>query len=249
MILNQMTNINDLKLLVINLKDDDSRRELAKKELEKFPVNYSFVEAINGRDQNLSVAVYPEKKVKRLTGYSLTRNELGCFMSHQKCWNIAVESNLPCLILEDDFKLSDSFYEAVSFAFKNYDQWELLRLQALAPNNKTANHVIGEKFAIASILGDPLGATAYLVKPSSAFKLINKSKQIYEPLDHYLEHFSKHDIEMRALLPYPVESSGAESTIPNRPYDERSLRGVRKFKRSIFRFLDRKFSSNPWFPK
>jgi len=59
MILNQMTNINDLKLLVINLKDDDSRRELAKKELEKFPVNYSFVEAINGRDQNLSVAVYP----------------------------------------------------------------------------------------------------------------------------------------------------------------------------------------------
>jgi len=249
MILNQMTNINDLKILVINLKDDDSRRELAKKELEKFPVNYSFLEAINGRDQNISVAVYPEKKVKRLTGYSLTRNELGCFMSHQKCWNIAVESNLPCLILEDDFKLSDSFYEAVSFAFKNYDQWELLRLQALAPNNKIANYVIGEKFSIASILGDPLGSTAYLVKPSSAFKLINKSKQIYEPLDHYLEHFSKHDIEMRALLPYPVESSGLESTIPNRPYDERSLRGVRKFKRSIFRFLDRKFSSNPWFPK
>ena len=59
MIMNQITNIIDLKLLVINLKDDDSRRKLARKELEKFPVNYSFVEAINGRDQNLSVAVYP----------------------------------------------------------------------------------------------------------------------------------------------------------------------------------------------
>ena len=244
-----MTNINDLKLLVINLKDDDSRRELAKKELEKFPVNYSFVEAINGRDQNLSVAVYPEKKVKRLTGYSLTRNELGCFMSHQKCWNIAVESNLPCLILEDDFKLSDSFHEAIVFAFQNFDKWELLRLQALTSVEKEKVHASGEKFSIVSNIGDPLGATAYLVKPDSAIKLIKKSKQIYEPLDHYLEHFSRHNIEFKALLPYPVTNSGIETTIPDRPYNERRLRGIRKFKRSIFRFLDRKLSNDPWFLK
>ena len=244
-----MTNINDLKLLVINLKDDHSRRDLAKKELEGFPVDYSFVEAINGRDFDITRAVYPKEKVKRLTGYELTKNELGCFLSHQKCWHIAVESNSPCLVLEDDFKLSDSFYESLVFAFKNYSQWDLLRLQALASNKIKCNHVSGKKFSIVSIMGDPLGATAYIVKPSSASKLIMKSKQIFEPLDHFLEHFSRHNLEFRALLPYPVESSGVETTIPNRPYSERSLRGAKKFKRSIFRLLDRNFSSDPWFSK
>jgi len=42
-----MINIDDLKVLVINLKDDHSRRELAKKELEGTSINYSFIEAIN----------------------------------------------------------------------------------------------------------------------------------------------------------------------------------------------------------
>jgi len=244
-----MINIDDLKVLVINLKDDHSRRELAKKELEGTSINYSFIEAINGRDFDINRAIYPKEKVKRLTGYELTKNELGCFMSHQKCWHIAVKSNSPCLVLEDDFKLSNSFYESLVFAFQNYRQWDLLRLQALVLNEKKSNNAPGKKFSIVSILGDPLGATAYIVKPSSASKLIMKSKQIFEPLDHYLEHFSRHNIEMRALLPYPVESSGVDTTIPNRPYSERSLRGTRKLKRSIFRFLDRKFSSDPWFPK
>ena len=244
-----MSIIKKLKFLVINLKDDYVRKALAKSELENFSFDYIFVDAINGKDFNISKEIYPKQKVKRLTGYELTKNELGCFLSHQKCWHIAAELDSPCLIFEDDFKLSDSFHEAIVFAFQNFDKWELLRLQALTSVEKEKVHASGEKFSIVSNIGDPLGATAYLVKPDSAIKLIKKSKQIYEPLDHYLEHFSRHNIEFKALLPYPVTNSGIETTIPDRPYNERRLRGIRKFKRSIFRFLDRKLSNDPWFLK
>lgn len=97
-------------------------------------------------------------------------------------------------------------------------------------------------------IGDAVGATAYMIKPSAAKKLIEAASDIYEPLDHFLEHRQKHHLEFLAISPYPVDITGVQTTIADRP-DRLPIRGLAKLKRSICRILDRRFSKNPWFPK
>jgi glycosyl transferase family 25 len=97
-------------------------------------------------------------------------------------------------------------------------------------------------------IGDAVGATAYLLKPEIARTLIHESSDIYEPVDHFLEHPKKHDLEFLAVRPYPVDITRAKSTIDDR--DERApVQGLRKRLRSVARALDRVFSKRPWFPR
>jgi len=100
-------------------------------------------------------------------------------------------------------------------------------------------------------VSDPLGATAYIMQPFAAGRLLAESEEIYEPLDHYVEHYEKHGLRMLALLPYPVsvvDPSRATSTITDRP-DRISVKGYRKIIRSVLREVDRQLSKKPWFPR
>jgi glycosyl transferase family 25 len=128
------------------------------------------------------------------------------------------------------------------------NQWQFVRLQALQDSPHTIVQSL-EDFDLARNHTDPLGATAYLIKPQAAEKLIVNSKYIYEPLDHYLEHVSKHGQDILAVLPYPVDITKVISTISDRPNDRKPVQGIHKKLRSLYRFIDRNFSKEPWFPR
>jgi len=130
---------------------------------------------------------------------------------------------------------------------ENIDLWNFVRLQALyeVPFREVAK--LGE-FSLAQNLGDAVGATAYLLKPAIAKLLIEESLEIYEPVDHFLEHHQKHGLEFLAIRPYPVDISRVKSTIDDRSERE-PIKGLRKRLRSVARALDRFFSLHPWFPR
>jgi len=151
------------------------------------------------------------------------------------------------LILEDDFVLHPNIKEAISLLLNNESNWDIARLQALSETLHTTLKSAGI-FQIVENNGDPLGATAYLLKPYAAKKLIVHSCDIYEPLDHFLEHHKKHGLRMVAIKPYPVTTNGSESTIFDRP-ERNSISGSRKYFRSLARAVDRIFNPRPWFPK
>ncbi|MBK8971929.1 MAG: glycosyltransferase family 25 protein [Hahellaceae bacterium] len=79
---------------------------------------------------------------------------------------------------------------------------------------------------------------AYIIKPSAAEVLLQMSEQIYEPVDHFIEHFRFHRQRVLAISPYSVEITGMPSTITERP-ESRNIRGARKFQRSLWRLLFR----------
>ncbi len=161
---------------------------------------------------------------------------------------MCVANNRPMLIFEDDFILPPHFEDTLQLLLTEFHDWELIRLQALA---KTSHDIVKTLRDIAIVKNheDPLGATAYMVKPEAAQILIKHAKDIYEPLDHFLEHEEKHGVEMLAVKPYPVDISKAQSTISDRPHDRRPIKGIRKIIRSLNRMLDRVFTKDPWFPK
>ena len=233
--------------IVISLKRSHSRRLNAKEQLKNCGVEFEIFDGVDGLRFDSPPNSYKESKVIRLLGHSLTPSEVGCFLSHREVWLKCIEKDQIMLVLEDDFKLLPSFNAAISFLLRNQAQWDIVRLQGLAD---VPHHIIKHENELTLVMNnsDPLGATSYLLKPYSAKKLIAHSSEIYEPLDHFLEHYKKHGLKMLAVKPYPVETDNSSSTIFDRPV-RLPISGLRRYIRSFYRLLDRLINPSPWFPK
>jgi glycosyl transferase family 25 len=239
--------MQNFKIIVISLQRSLLRRQKVHDEFLNTGLEWSFVDAVDGTQFKNLPSIYKRKKVERLLGYGLTKNEIACYLSHKLAWNFCVTNNKTTVIFEDDFRLTPNFKNTIELLLTEPINWDLIRLQALYDVDFELVNNFGD-FNVVKNTGDAVGATAYMLKPSTALELIKFSHEIYEPVDHFLEHTSKHGLSIMALRPYPVLSSGIISTIDDRSI-RKPIRGFRKLKRSFYRSIDRLISSNPWFPK
>lgn len=239
--------MDSVQILVISLERSVDRRERVLRELKGVSFSWKFLDAVDGFALNKFPTSYIASKVRRLQGYELTLGEIGCYLSHMNAWKQCVETNRSTLVLEDDFVLNGDLGLVLGSLVTLNQEWSLVRLAALYEVPHQAMAKIGN-MEIVKNEGDPVGAAAYLIKPSAAAQLIKHSSSIYEPVDHYLEHYHKHGVEMFAVKPYPISIVGKDSTITDRP-GRHPIRGLQKTRRSFFRYWDRLFSPDPWFPK
>jgi len=234
--------------ILISLKRSESRRKSAVEILNKLsPLDWQLLDGIDGLQLQNTPPEYRESKVVRLLGFPLTPSEIGCFLSHRQAWVRCIEKGKPTLILEDDFSIAPNFNQAITALSYEHQDWDIARLQGLVD---TPNSVIisDSDYQIVVNQEDPLGATGYIIKPHAAKKLIQSSNDIYEPLDHFLEHHSKHKQKIVAFKPYPILANGTASTMYDRP-DRYPISGFHKKWRSLNRAIDRLINSDPWFPK
>ena len=239
---------SNLQVLVISLPQSVARREKARAELSKTSLTWRFLDAVDGRQLSYPIPEYPASKVKRLLGFALTPNEIGCFLSHRAAWEACIASQTATLVFEDDFLLLPHFEHCVEQLIKQPQDWQIVRLQALIECNVDKVKTF-DQFDLVRNHADPLGATAYLIQPTAAKVLVAYAKQIYEPLDHFLEHHTKHGQVTLAAKPYPVDITKVVSTIADRPNDRQPIKGLAKNIRSFYRWVDRTFAKDPWFPR
>jgi glycosyl transferase family 25 len=242
--------MTSVHIVVISLKDSRDRQAKVAAEMAKTPFAWEFLDAVDGRTLNLSNVAYDSVRVNRLLGFELTPKEIGCYLSHMAAWRSCVATQQATLIFEDDFIIEPHFVDVVNTLVQSYTYWDIVRLQALCTSSCKSAKKFSD-FALVQNDSDPLGATAYLVNPTSAQRLLDASTDIFEPLDHYIEHHQKHGQKMLAVIPYPVtvaDPTRQTSTITDRP-DRPPIRGVRKLSRSLYRLLDRLSSTDPWFPR
>lgn len=236
-----------LQVLVISLRRSVDRREKVEQELKKVSMSWSFLDAVDGSALASPPVEYQPLKVQLLQGYPLTPNEIGCYLSHKEAWKSCVAQNIPTLVFEDDFVLSPEFENVINSLLNDEDAWNFVRLQGLYEVPYQELTPLGGAHLVKN-LGDAVGATAYLLKPQVAKVLIDESRDIYEPVDHFLEHRSKHGLEFLAVRPYPVDISRVKSTIDDRS-ERAPVKGLRKRVRSLARAVDRLCAAKPWFPK
>jgi glycosyl transferase family 25 len=238
---------SQIQILVISLKRSLDRRKQVEKEMQKISLSWTFLDAVDGLALVVPPVEYKSNKVKRLQGYTLTPNEIGCYLSHKEAWKRCAEKNVPTLILEDDFVLSSNFEKILNALLNEVTERSFVRLQGLYEVD--FKKVLEQsELTLVKNQGDAVGATAYLLKPSVAARLIKHSVDIYEPVDHFLEHYQKHGLEFLAIRPYPVDITRAKSTIADRS-ERAPVKGLKKRIRSLNRLVDRVFSKEPWFPK
>jgi glycosyl transferase family 25 len=240
----------NLKVLIISLKTSLQRRDQVRQQMENTELDWEFLDAIDGRLADFTSLLYDARKVKKLLGFELTNGEIGCYMSHIQCWKYSIENHISVLIFEDDFIIKESFPSALNLLDKIHLNWQILRLQGLAETNDLLIYKIGNN-NLCFNGSDPLGTAAYIVKPEGAKILLNNSSEIYEPIDHFIEHYEKHGLMILAFKPYPIttlDTTLVESTIQDR-LDRLPIQGIKKVKRSYWRIIDRLSSKNPFFPK
>ena len=213
--------------LVINLERSRDRRQLILDELKKFDIKPEIITGIDGKTltqsqiRTLSHSIYHPAHANYPK--ELTTNELGCFLSHRKCWERLISSGEEwALIIEDDARFNDK-----SKKYLTTTSW--IPVPAIIQLND--HH--GRKFTIKEEIplksGDslvrtlypfPMGAHAYLINRQTALNAINQSKKITAPVDEFLfalrSSFARKNPTyiLNPGLSYPAE--GIPSTIGDR---------------------------------
>lgn len=211
-----------MKTYLINLDRSKDRLEVMKERLSAIGVTVERVPGVDGSKidiASLSVDV-PNPSYPR----SLTQGEIGCFLSHRKCWEKLVESGDDwALILEDDciFHPSASRYltsidwipdgcQLIHFYYTNKAKVYTDKLIDLPDGNR----LFRAKVSL------PVGAYAYCISKEAALIALELSQTIYEPVDNFL--FGVFSPFPRRVDSWRLEGSvlepcrEIESTIPGR---------------------------------
>lgn len=195
--------IMKLQTYIINLKTSTARRDYMEKTLKPYDFLVTdYIEAIDGRrggQDYLNEHFNYQESFKRY-GRKLNQGEVGCALSHRKCYEALLKSNNNCaLILEDDITvirdlniIADKNFDAVmdtpkpTILFLSGDYWFW-----------NARNGIAKVFT-------GVGAYAYIInKPAAEALLKGKAFTVADDWDCYKER----RIKYYAVFPYIIDAN------------------------------------------
>lgn len=98
-----------MKAYIINLSEASDRRKYMETVLNSYPsIDYEFITAVNGSTlSNLDrLNLFDEEEFKTINGRTPKYGEIGCTLSHRKCFTSLLEStNRMAIVLEDDIEI------------------------------------------------------------------------------------------------------------------------------------------------
>ncbi len=184
--------------MVVNLERSKDRWAVMQSELQRFGVAYERVEAVDGyalSPEEMESIVPPLNSLAKIDfAGCLFPGEVGCFLSHRKCWKRLVDSAENWgLILEDDIELSDHAREYITSedwipAGVDLVQLHLLPLKG-GPCVKIRRNYIelrtGRRL-VQQVKPGSLGTQGYFISKNAAAKALALSERLPAPVDDFL---------------------------------------------------------------
>lgn len=224
------------KVFLINLDKSQDRLEVCQQHLERYNIEFERVSAVYGKDltQQQIDQFYDSKRNQKGYKKDLNLGELGCYLSHIKCWQKIVDEQLDyALILEDDFKLSDSFGQ-FEHIFEKLTEWDFVRIAyPIKPTATTERLKITEQHDLVFYKKVPINTLAQAVSFRGAERLLAASKQIFRPIDVDIKHYWEKGIDVLAIDPPLVNAHQDFSSEIDKLSATETRKGNTKFWRQI----------------
>jgi len=221
-----------MNTLIINLKKDEKKYNILHKKCLDNGINPIRIDAVYGKELS-------QEQLKQTTSdfsynYS-TPGQIGCWLSHLKCWNYIIDNNLDkALILEDDASFVSNYTDKIKeIEFpEKFDIVFLGNLINCSENNFSSKKILvniyknllnlpGSYKDISTTLYRPqlvLGTQGYIITHEGAIKCVNLLNKALGHLDHYLsKNFDKLDVYVSKdnLIIQDSETSDIASDFPN----------------------------------
>lgn len=197
-----------MDIYVINLLKDIDRKKHMIDVLSSYKMgNIYFVEAVYGNEltkEQLQNS-FDEKLAYKRYGRNLNLGEIGCTLSHLKCYKkIVASASDYALILEDDITLINDLNvikkvehfvnvtEPIVF-FLSGDYWFYRKKK------------IDNNFSISSVF-DAVGAYAYIINKSAANLILKKNRKVSFVSDNW-SFYRSQGIKLKAIYPYIVDAN------------------------------------------
>ncbi|XP_030142406.4 inactive glycosyltransferase 25 family member 3 isoform X1 [Taeniopygia guttata] len=221
------------EIFLINLVRRPDRRQRMLASLQELEIIPRVVDAVDGSTLNstdikvLGVDLLPGY-YDPFSGRTLTKGEVGCFLSHYNIWKEIVSRRLErCVVFEDDVRFEAAFPARLQRLMEELEQaqqdWDLIYLGRKQVNDEDEAPVKGVRNLV--VAGYSYWTLAYAISHHGARKLLATnplSKML--PVDEYLpimydkhpnedykRHFSPRDLlvfSAHPLLVYPTHYAG-----------------------------------------
>lgn len=222
-------------VFIINLPEDEGRRETMRARLESAAVGYEFIEAVNGR--KFDMKTHPEYNgIKRRAafGRDMIPAELGCLLSHRKIFEKIDRENIPAaVILEDDVVFEPEFAAVLNALMTTKIKWDVIRFVGSAKIYKRGCRKIAPllgKYWTARLPTAPGGAHGYLLTLDAARVMIRHMQPSWMPIDTLQGRTWETGLETLVVYPAPLHiDQEAVTTIGDARFDKTiTLEGWRR---------------------
>lgn len=212
-----------MKTYIINLEKDIERKKYMDNLLNPFPfLEKSYIKAVYGKtlnEQDLNKKFDIELARKRY-GRPLNPGEIGCTLSHFKCYSELLTSNKPyALLLEDDVTIMRDFstIDAMAASLPSDKPWVLF---LSADYWYTSMRKFDAQNSIASVY-DAVGTYAYIINRKGAELIISKNRKASNVADHW-SMYRRQGLKLYAVFPYMIDANleEFESTVEQMYFGE-----------------------------
>lgn len=225
--------------LIIHMSASTARRPNAEALLHALP-DARLVEAVDGRDpaQVTGVTIRPGDAHAPAYPFPLSPGEIGCFLSHRRCWKRILDEGWDhALIVEDDLAIDPARLRAALALIRAHATPDSYIRLPVKPREKPAR-VLGESDGLALILPRVIGlqTVAQVVGRGAAERLLAATATIDRPVDTLLQMHWVTGQPVHSLLGSGAQELTADlggSTIQKKTRAGSKL--AREFKRAAYR--------------
>lgn len=218
-----------LVTFLINLDRSPDRLAYSKLEFERYGVDYTRIEAVDGRQ--IDIADFPQATRNGWAYHTpLTVNEVACYMSHLNALKSFLASDAThAMILEDDFAFVEDPMPCIS-SMMEIDDWDIVKLynwkeRRLKKYFASFMTSAQKSYSLYFNASTAICNTGQLFSRSGAEKFLAKKNHFYRPVDVELKHYWELKLRIKSLSP-PIITEHKEtqplSTIGHAP-SEKSL--------------------------
>ena len=199
-----------MKIFLINLKRATERLMSCEEEFRKAGLDFSIIEAIDGKELKLPHDNFSSIKYSLLHGKKSNLGELGCYLSHLKVLKTFIESEENyALVCEDDIKIDSEIKEIVDKALNSDINFDLLRLSggsnpSIEKGIPIKLRQLTDKYHLALNFGFKSGTGSYLINRKAAEAILKKLKVMSLPIDHAIDRDWLLNIRSLCISPSPI---------------------------------------------